>query len=71
MGVPPNHHFLWIFPFKPSIVGYLHFWKSPCVLLQSRPLVIGSTPLAERERETLSGRQRLEEGTFANSTIMI
>ena len=30
IGVPPNHPFLdGIFPYKPSIWGYLHLWKPP------------------------------------------
>ena len=31
MGVPPNHPFNGIFPYKPSTLGYPHLWKPPCV----------------------------------------
>ena len=42
MGVPPNHPFSLVFPYKPSILRYPHLWKPPNIY--SNVLVItGST----------------------------
>ena len=33
MGVPPNHPYIKkIFPYKPTILGYLHVWNPPCII---------------------------------------
>ena len=57
--VPPNHPmFNWLFPYKPSILGYLYFWKHPYPLgIKKKPqlqMLIGGPYIMANGKATIS-----------------
>ena len=71
MRVPQIIHFKWIFHYKPSILGYPHFWKAPYKKYVSglwiRIAIYARLQLHSQEEQQYKKREQ----QFCNRTLWI